>query len=74
MGNEVNFESNMTPEQYKAAIEKAKEYIVAGDIIQVVLSQRFETDCRSNPIDLYRALRFVIPLLICFFSSWMILP
>jgi anthranilate synthase component 1 len=67
VGSEVNFESNMTPDQYKAAIEKAKEYIVAGDIIQVVLSQRFETDCRSNPIDLYRALRFVNPSPYLFF-------
>ena len=66
-GSEVNFASNMTPDQYKAAIEKAKEYIVAGDIIQVVLSQRFETDCRSNPIDLYRALRFVNPSPYLFF-------
>ena len=66
-GSEVNFESNMTPQQYQAAIEKAKEYIVAGDIIQVVLSQRFETDCRSNPIDLYRALRFVNPSPYLFF-------
>ena len=65
--SEVNFESNMTPEQYKDTIEKAKEYIVAGDIIQVVLSQRFETDCRSNPIDLYRALRFVNPSPYLFF-------
>jgi anthranilate synthase component 1 len=66
-GNEVNFKSNILPEQYKAAIEKAKEYIVAGDIIQVVLSQRFETDCRSNPIDLYRALRFINPSPYLFF-------
>jgi anthranilate synthase component 1 len=66
-GNEVNFESNMMPEQYRGAIEKAKEYIVAGDIIQVVLSQRFETDCRSNPIDLYRALRFINPSPYLFF-------
>ena len=66
-GRAVNFESNMTPEQYKAAIEKTKEYIVAGDIIQVVLSQRFQTDCLSNPIDLYRALRFVNPSPYLFF-------
>jgi len=66
-GSDVNFASNMTPDQYKAAIDKAKEYIVAGDIIQVVLSQRFETDCRSNPIDLYRALRFVNPSPYLFF-------
>ncbi len=64
---EINFESNMTPRQYKDAIEKAKEYIVAGDIIQVVLSQRFETECRSNPIDLYRALRFINPSPYLFF-------
>ncbi len=64
---EVNFESNMTPGQYRDAIEKAKEYIIAGDIIQVVLSQRFETECRSNPIDLYRALRFVNPSPYLFF-------
>ncbi len=65
--SEVNFESNMTPEQYRSAIEKAKEYITAGDIIQVVLSQRFETACRSNPIDLYRALRFINPSPYLFF-------
>ncbi|MGB5217063.1 MAG: chorismate-binding protein, partial [Smithella sp.] len=65
--DEVNFESNMTPDQYKAAIEKAKEYISAGDIIQVVLSQRFETGCRCNSIDLYRALRFINPSPYLFF-------
>lgn len=64
---DVNFQSNTTSQQYKEAIEKAKEYIVAGDIIQVVLSQRFETDCRSNPIDLYRALRFINPSPYLFF-------
>ncbi len=65
--SEVNFVSNMAPDEYKAVIEKAKEYIVAGDVIQVVLSQRFETDCRSNLIDLYRALRFVNPSPYLFF-------
>lgn len=64
---DVNFQSNMTPGNYKTVIEKAKEYIVAGDIIQVVLSQRFETECRSNPIDLYRALRFINPSPYLFF-------
>jgi anthranilate synthase component 1 len=65
--SEVFFESNMTEAQYKSVIDKAKEYIVAGDIIQVVLSQRFQTDCRYNPIDLYRALRFVNPSPYLFF-------
>lgn len=63
----VNFKSNMLPQEYKTIIEKAKEYIVAGDIIQVVLSQRFETESRSNPIDLYRALRFINPSPYLFF-------
>jgi anthranilate synthase component 1 len=66
-GDDVNFQSNMLPEEYRAAIEKARKYIIAGDIIQVVLSQRFETQCRSNPIDLYRALRFVNPSPYLFF-------
>jgi anthranilate synthase component I len=65
--SDVNFTSNMLPEEYRATIEKAKEYIAAGDIIQVVLSQRFETECRSNPIDLYRALRFINPSPYLFF-------
>jgi anthranilate synthase component I len=65
--SEANFVSNMTEDQYRTAIEKAKEYIVAGDIIQVVLSQRFETDCCSHPIDLYRALRFINPSPYLFF-------
>jgi anthranilate synthase component 1 len=63
----VNLTSHMAPEKYKAAIEKAKEYIVAGDIIQVVLSQRFETEYRGRPVDLYRALRFVNPSPYLFF-------
>ena len=37
----VSLQSNMTPEEYKAIVRRAKEHIVAGDIIQVVLSQRF---------------------------------
>ena len=42
-------------------VVKAKELIAAGDIFQVVLSQRFETDFRGEPLDLYRALRFGNP-------------
>lgn len=64
---EVSFRSNMTEAQFEAVVDKAKEYITAGDIIQVVLSQRFEADYRSNPVDLYRALRFVNPSPYLFF-------
>ena len=53
--------SNTTPEEYKAMVLKAKEYIAAGDIFQVVLSQRFETDFTLPPFALYRSLRRVNP-------------
>jgi anthranilate synthase component 1 len=43
------------------SVEKAKEYIQAGDVIQVVLSQRFSTDLYSEPFDVYRALRSINP-------------
>jgi len=65
--NGVDFESNMTPDQYKAIVEKAKDYIAAGDVIQVVLSQRFSTPCPADPVDLYRALRYVNPSPYLFF-------
>ncbi|MEM7427639.1 MAG: anthranilate synthase component I [Pseudomonadota bacterium] len=53
--------SNTTPEHYKEMVRKAKEYILAGDIFQVVLSQRFETPFSLPPFALYRALRRVNP-------------
>ncbi len=43
------------------AVIKAKEYIMAGDILQVVLSQRFEIESTLHPFDLYRALRVINP-------------
>jgi anthranilate synthase component 1 len=51
----------MTMEQYGAAVEIAKEHILAGDIFQVVLSQRFDFELGAEPFDLYRALRQVNP-------------
>ena len=66
-GKEISFVSNMTPEEYKDIVSKAKKYITAGDIIQVVLSQRFETDCQSSAVDLYRGLRYVNPSPYLFF-------
>ena len=61
------FRSNMTPEAFKSMVVKAKEYIVQGDIIQVVLSQRFQRDSKADPVDLYRALRHVNPSPYLFF-------
>jgi anthranilate synthase component 1 len=51
----------MSPEAFKSIVRKAKDYILAGDIIQVVLSQRFHTENGIDPVDLYRALRYVNP-------------
>jgi anthranilate synthase component 1 len=57
----VPFESNMPKEKFFSNVLKAKEYITAGDIIQVVGSQRFSTGFKASPIDLYRAARSVNP-------------
>ncbi|HSI39228.1 MAG TPA: anthranilate synthase component I [Xanthobacteraceae bacterium] len=53
--------SNTAPGDYLAMVERAKEYIRAGDIFQVVLSQRFEAPFALPPFSLYRALRRVNP-------------
>lgn len=53
--------SNTTPRQYHGMVEKAKEYIRAGDIFQVVLSQRFSAPFGLPPFALYRALRRLNP-------------
>jgi anthranilate synthase component 1 len=53
--------STMTRAEHRAAVLKAKEYISAGDIIQVVLSHRMQADVDCDPFDLYRALRAINP-------------
>jgi anthranilate synthase component 1 len=60
-------QSNMKPEAFKAMVKRAKDYIVAGDVIQVVLSQRFQREHRADPVDLYRALRYINPSPYLFF-------
>ena len=55
------FRRRTSPEMFAAAVEVAKEHILAGDIFQVVLSQRFELDLDAEPFDLYRSLRQVNP-------------
>lgn len=59
--------SNMTREEYTRAIDRIKEYIVAGDAFQVVFSQRFETGIITSPFQIYRALRVVNPSPYMFF-------
>ncbi|CAD6210536.1 unnamed protein product [Miscanthus lutarioriparius] len=53
--------STMTSDEYKNAVMQAKEHIMAGDIFQIVLSQRFERRTYANPFEVYRALRIVNP-------------
>jgi len=55
------FKSNMTQADYETVVKKSKEYIRAGDIIQVVLSQRFETSYEGDPLNVYRVLRKINP-------------
>jgi len=57
----VTVRSNIEKDAYLKSVETAKEYIAAGDIFQVVLSQRFEVDLKIPPFEVYRALRIVNP-------------
>ncbi len=57
----LSVRSNMTRPQYLAAVRKAKAYIRAGDIFQVVPSQRFSAQTGADPFEIYRALRVVNP-------------
>jgi anthranilate synthase component 1 len=57
----LQLESNYTRDAFEAQVRTAKEHIAAGDIYQVVLSQRFEADVDADPFTVYRALRHVNP-------------
>jgi anthranilate synthase component 1 len=59
--------SNVAPAEYCQLVERAKEYIRAGDVIQVVLAQRFEKALRVPPFDVYRRLRILNPSPYMFF-------
>jgi anthranilate synthase component 1 len=60
-GRTLEVTSNVTREQFEGMVKTAKEYIAAGDIYQVVLSQRFEAAIDADPFTVYRALRHVNP-------------
>jgi anthranilate synthase component 1 len=60
-GDTVSLVSNQSREGYMAMVEAAKKYIAAGDVIQVVPSQRFEAPLTSHPFNLYRSLRTINP-------------
>jgi anthranilate synthase component 1 len=57
----LDYRSNFTQADFEAAVEKCVGYIRAGDIFQVVISQRLEVPIRAHPFEIYRALRVVNP-------------
>ena len=57
----LKFHSNMTGPEFEKMVLRTKEYILAGDIIQGVMSQRWQTTIRANPLEIYRALRVINP-------------
>jgi len=59
--DEADFVSGFTEQGYKSAVDKARQYIIDGDIMQVVLSQRLTIPFHARPLDLYRALRSLNP-------------
>ena len=60
-GGPIAVISNIPRERFLEMVETAKEYIAAGDVYQVVLSQRFEAEISADPLTVYRALRHVNP-------------
>lgn len=59
--SEKDFRSGMSQQEFEAAVERAKQYIVDGDIMQVVLSQRLSIPFNEDPLNLYRVLRSLNP-------------
>jgi anthranilate synthase component I len=66
-GGPLHVRSNITREQFESAVRSGQEHIAAGDIYQVVLSQRFEAEVDADPFTVYRALRHVNPSPYMFF-------
>lgn len=66
----LKFSSNLTPEAFGGMVDRAKEYIAAGDIFQVVLSQRFESEFTQPPFALYRSLRHMNPSPFLFYLNF----
>ena len=57
----IDISSNWNKEDFENAVLKAKEFIKKGDIFQIVISQKFKTELKNKPFDLYRSLRMVNP-------------
>jgi len=63
----IKAKSNFTRDQFEDAVRTCNEYIRAGDIFQVVISQRFEVECDVEPFEVYRSLRVINPSPFMFF-------
>ncbi|MFO0913190.1 MAG: anthranilate synthase component I [Pirellulales bacterium] len=63
----LNYQSNFTREGFEQAVRKCVEYIRAGDIFQVVISQRLQVELKCDPFEVYRTLRIVNPSPFMFF-------
>ena len=68
--NEITFKSNMNFEQYKKCIEKIKDYIIEGDVMQVVFAQERSADFDLPPFELYKSLRKLNPSPYMFFLDF----
>ncbi len=60
-GKSIDFESNFTQDEYERVVDRVKEYVAAGDIIQCVPSQRLTAKTKASALDIYRTLRVVNP-------------
>ena len=72
----LNISSNWEKDEFQDTVLKAKEYIKKGDIFQIVISQKFETEVNSRPFDLYRSLRIINPspyMAFFDFGSWFLI-
>lgn len=67
LSSDEPMQSNVTQEQFERHVERAKEYIAAGDAFQIVLSQRFSRKTTASPLTIYRALRATNPSPYMFF-------
>jgi anthranilate synthase component 1 len=68
--NDAKWESNFTQAEFETKVAQAKEYIAAGDIFQVVISQRLSRQTDADPFTIYRALRMVNPSPYMFFLDF----
>ena len=68
--NDAKWESNLTQDSFESKVKQAKEYIAAGDIFQVVISQRLSRQTDADPFTIYRALRMVNPSPYMFFLDF----